>query len=100
MNTNKKSVLFAITLIFMISGQIRANNMIKIVAHASQVIEMPVYQEQEVYETIPGAATKGICCTSGQDKSYDDLLNPETLTRILICITKPEIEEPFPFQVN
>lgn len=81
------------------SSAFSANNTISIVAANGQVLEMPVYQEQEIQEVIPG--TSNNCCNYHFDlRKPADLISPETLSRILLCISKPEMEEPFPFETN
>lgn len=57
-----------------------------------EFLEMPVYEEQAVKETIPGEKI--------HLGTFYETLDPAHLSRVLLCITKPEAGEPFPFEIN
>ncbi len=98
-----------IILIFMFAGafsiQVSANysakNMITIIAANNQILEMPIYQESEIIEVIPGKSTQLCCQNQATPKTAEQLLEPKNLSKILLCISKPEeTVEPFPFEIN
>ena len=57
-----------------------------------EILEMPVYMEEPVEETIPGSDIRL--------DTYHQTIDHNNLTRLLLCISKPETEEPFPFELN
>jgi hypothetical protein len=57
-----------------------------------ELLEMPRYMETPVEDPIPGEQIKL--------GTFYETLDPGHLSRVLLCITKPETEEPFPFEIN
>lgn len=91
-----KKLMFALLLFGAVSVQASslsmAPAMIVIETMQGEILEMPVYSEEPVEEAIPGEQIKL--------GTFYEALDPAHLSRVLLCITKPEIEEPFPFEIN
>jgi len=99
----KKTILagiIALAFSSQVMATIAAKNTIIVVAANSQLLEMPIYQEQEIFESIPFHQKNQCCIDDMHSKTPDMLLDPQNLSRILLCISKPESDEPFPFDVN
>ncbi len=64
-----------------------------------QVLEMPFYQEQAINETIPGQERDSYGQTTLEQETIQTM-NHVNLSRVLLCITKPEHTEPFPYELN
>ena len=101
-----KKLLFSI----MITGamsltgivQSASYTMITVEANSGQILEMPAYIESEIIETIPGSDDSMLlCCQSDLRKEkFEGELIQADLSSILLCISKPETEEPLPFELN
>jgi hypothetical protein len=96
--------MFAGALSMQVSANYSAKNMIVIVAANSQILEMPVYQESEILEVIPGTketSTLNCCENLTTTKTAEQLMEPQNLSKILLCISKPEEAiDSFPFETN
>ncbi len=57
-----------------------------------EILEMPVYYEPAIEEAIPGQMEA--------KEAFQSSMDPDYLSQILLCMSKPEIEEPFPFEIN
>ena len=79
-----------------------SNTMLAVEAPNGQVLEMPAYIESEVVESIPGEEPSlFFCCQSDlRDENKEGELIQADLSTILLCINKPETEEPLPFELN
>lgn len=66
---------------------------------SGKVLEMPAYHEAAIIETIPGQEIENPETREAQNKA-DQFLDHAHLSRVLLCITKPEETEPFPFDLN
>ncbi len=80
------------------SAQAYNHHLIYVETPSGQILEMPLYQESAIDETIPGhnkhlsefEAEPNIAVTT----------NHSNLSRVLLCITKQEDTEPFPYELN
>lgn len=101
-----KKILFSIVIAAAMGLTGFANSasktMIAVKASNGQVLEMPVYIESEIVETIPGTEQSlFFCCQSDlRGKNKEGKLIQADLSSILLCINKPETEEPLPFELN
>ncbi len=66
---------------------------------SGKVLEMPVYTEAAINETIPGNEIDGPNTIELQDEA-SKVLDHANLSRVLLCITKQEDTEPFPYELN
>ena len=72
-----------------VSANYSAKNMIVIVAANNQILEMPVYQEAEFLEVIPGTKETGTpnCCQNlTTTKTAEQLMEPQNLSKIFDCV--------------
>jgi hypothetical protein len=101
-----KKLLFSIMITgaMSLTGIVQSANytMITVEANNGQILEMPVYIESEIMETIPGSDDAlFLCCQSDLRKEkFEGELIQADLSTILLCISKPETEEPLPFELN
>jgi hypothetical protein len=91
---------FMFSLIFLgagvLSTQVSANSfeasVLFIETSQGEILEMPAFMEPHIEELIPGEQIKL--------GTFYDTFDPAHLFRVLLCITKPEADEPFPFELN
>lgn len=91
-----KKIMFA--LLFLGAMSVSASSismapaMIVVETIKGEFLEMPVYEEQAVEDTIPGEII--------HLGTFYETLDPAHLSRVLLCITKQEDGEPLPFEIN
>jgi hypothetical protein len=66
-------------------------NILYIEAPNGTILEMPVHQETEEPDVIPGHKEK--------PGTFYGTIDPDHLSRILLCMSKPEQEEPIPSDI-
>ena len=81
------------------SGQAYNHRLIYVETPAGQVLEMPLYQEAAINETIPGQDSIHLNVFEAE-QNIQVTTNHSNLSRILLCITKTEDTEPFPYELN
>jgi hypothetical protein len=81
------------------SVQAYNHHVIYVETPSGQVLEMPVYKEAAINETIPGVELDDSASIELQDEARQ-ALGHSNLARVLLCITKQEETEPFPCELN
>ncbi len=75
------------------------NHVFYVTTTTGKVLEMPVYKEAAIYEPIPGDEIDNPDAITLEDEA-SQILGHSNLSRILLCITKQEATEAFPYELN